>query len=88
MAEHVHEWTHNGFDYEDGASCAVPDCKEWLSTEEITRRLNATERLSAEDAQRVSQFVRLDDEKILRMWSWAHKALDAYATAREDPDGR
>ena len=48
MTEHHHVWTHNGFDYEDGAECADPDCKEWLGTEEITLRLNASERSSAE----------------------------------------
>ena len=38
-----HEWTHNGFDFEDGANCK--HCPAWLNTDEIERRLNENEKL-------------------------------------------
>ena len=44
MSDHVHNWYQRGY----GFFCT--ECHESLTTTEAMRRLNATERLSAEDA--------------------------------------
>ena len=83
MTEHVHVWTHNGFDYEDGAYCADPDCKESLDREEITRRLNATERLSEWMWLSTAGPTYGDIEGRLASYQ---AAFEAYAAALEDSD--
>ena len=52
MTEHVHKWRfyRASWSYETMARCTVKGCNESLDGDEVTRRLNATERLSAEDA--------------------------------------
>ena len=49
MAEHVHEWGvwHEGMEW--GTGCK--ECFEGMDDNELERRLNATERLSAEVAR-------------------------------------
>jgi len=56
MTEHVHDW---GADVGDGivALCKDPTCHKSLDWDEIDRRLNATDRLSAEDAREISSEV-------------------------------
>ena len=78
MTDHVHEW---GADVGDGivALCKDPTCHESLDWDEIDRRLNATERLSAEDAIEIakSRGDIFDDEA---------DTLEAYAAALEGED--
>ncbi len=73
MSEHVHEWRYweqGEFDmWEEGWECV--ECDANFPTEEIAQRLNATERLSAEDARHYSMYFDGID------------ALDAYASALE-----
>ena len=80
MAEHVvHEWAWLGAysreqkAYISGVGCI---CGEMMDFEEASRRLNATERLSAEDARLI---VASTDED--------HDRLRAYAAALEEQDG-
>ena len=80
MTEHVHVWTHNGFDYEDGAECADPDCKAWLGTEEITHRLNATERFSGKAAKLMAEH-----DSVQYWFDNEIENLAAYAAALERP---
>ena len=73
--KHRHEWTYaNRFDFEDGTDCK--HCKAWLGCKEIKYRLNATEFLSAEDAQTCASFIglssKLEHRDLVDM-------LDAYA---------
>ena len=51
--EHVHEWIPRALDWDhiDGVCCNVPGCGAQMDNEEMNARLNATERLSAEDAR-------------------------------------
>ena len=52
MTEHVHEWEICGDEYEHAYVCY--GCTEVMGSDDpdIARALNATERLSAEDARR------------------------------------
>ena len=53
MTEHVHEWIPRALDWDhtDGVCCNVRGCGAQMDNEEMNARLNATERLSAEDAR-------------------------------------
>ena len=53
MTEHVHKWRfyRASWSYETMARCTVKGCNESLDGDEVTRRLNATKRLSAERAR-------------------------------------
>ncbi len=46
MSEHMHEWEANIYYYEAGSKVTC-DCGAEMETDEIERRLNATECLSA-----------------------------------------
>ena len=74
MTEHVHEWIPEvygqGF---IGASC---ECEEVLTEAEVGLRLNATERLSAEDARTVSRGWRPEER--------LNVVLRAYADTLEE----
>lgn len=54
MPEHVHKWKWV-YGLGDGIAAAC-ECGVHLAPEEVNRRLNATERLSAEDAKAASEF--------------------------------
>ena len=86
--KHVHEWVFDRMPME--IRCLTcPDAK--MSLEEGERRLNATERLSAEDAREASQ-------ALTQILEWAvpqilgkkpnitHSELEAYASALEGED--
>ena len=89
MTEHVHEWSwEGGYSKEHrmyvfGIVCI---CGEYMPLEDATKRLNATERLSAEDARfavkRIEDHIGYewdDDEGTMF-------ALDAYADILEGKD--
>jgi len=59
MTEHVHKWRfyRASWSYETMARCTVKGCNESLDGDEVTRRLNATERLSAELATEILGFL-------------------------------
>lgn len=79
MTDHVHE-LGQGFNIahmEEYVWCIT--CKERWSKVEITRRLNATERLSADAAKAIVQDAQ--DGAVLRIASTHY--LVAYAAARE-----
>ena len=85
MSDHVHEWRAETFAFE-GTDLRCRICDDVLDDRELERRLNATERLSAEEATElrdVSFAVALLDgeasEKALR----AIKAAEAYAAVLE-----
>jgi hypothetical protein len=81
MSDHVHEW-HLAWDF--AAWCNK--CPETIDYPEIERRLNATERLSAEDAtelRNVSFAVALLDGEASEKAVHAIKAAEAYAAALE-----
>lgn len=88
MADHVHEWRlleyMQNIDWRkdmkvprimrlEAASC---ECGEKLEMVEITRRLNATERLSAEDAQHIINLLPIEESE----------EIAAYAAALEGED--
>ncbi len=56
MNEHTHEWRWHSEHGEDGIDCRLCDeeygyrPENWMDKDEVIRRLNATERLSAEDS--------------------------------------
>ena len=70
---HVHEWVahYDQVVYGESFQC---ECGDLMATDEIARRLNATERLSAEDAEKIAinQTRQIDA-----------KNLHAYAAALE-----
>lgn len=79
MKEHVHEWRPSG-SYDDCEwDC---ECGKILEGEEITRRLNAVERLSAEDATIAAVEVKLRLPN--RDGGRLQLALDAYASALKE----
>lgn len=93
MTEHVHEW----YLMEDGPECdecqyrattAMASCKcgrVLLGPSAIERRLNATERLSMDAANAISEFVHspLDYSSDSLAGRWAAETLEAYAAALE-----
>ena len=86
---HKHEYKPK-YDRVDTTTDYQCDCGEWLfnGSKEIVRRLNATECLSAEDADKAASF--------MTQWAWIQtaiphdeeriSALCAYAKALEDED--
>jgi len=82
--KHVHEWIPRALDWDhiDGVCCNVPGCGAQMDNEEMNARLNATERLSAEDAKEAERFVP--------SWEVKHNqikdALKAYANILEGKD--
>lgn len=55
LTEHVHEWSFmadDGVYSPEGSYGAYCECEEELTPDEVERRLNATERLSAKAATR------------------------------------
>ena len=78
MDEHVHKWdsVHDG-----GVECGFVDCGAELNLREIERRLNATEWLTAADANIVT-LTRQDT------WpDWLTNKLMIYAYILEGKDG-
>ncbi len=85
VPEHIHDWHLAGGINDCFAIC---DCDEKMEADELIRRLNATESLSAEDARMASKAI----QKIIE---WAvpqltdkrpnitHSELEDYASALE-----
>lgn len=63
---HKHKWRwHSGYS-EDGIDCSICakegyDPKNWMSREEVIRRINATEAFSVEDAMGCADVYRRAD---------------------------
>jgi len=85
MTEHVHEWgmyKHKG----GGATCK---CGAVINNPTIEARLNATERLSAEDAIASAYEIKQHDyARLAKVWRYKdseilHDALKAYADILE-----
>ena len=64
MAEHVHEWVFNDVG-NAWAVCTDLGCGEKMGPLVIARRLNATERLSAEDAEMFDNAIIYDTPALL-----------------------
>ena len=77
--KHVHEWTISI----GGVFCVNMDCQEEMSFDEAEARLDATERLSAEDARHIIEF--WDNSTSMR--TVADKNLRTYADILEGKDG-
>ena len=73
MTEHVHEWECRYLGIVP--RCKVDGCGIYMHYDELERRLNATERLSAEDARRISNRKLPVSE---------HEELQAYADILEE----
>ena len=72
MTEHVHEWITDDWGYEGyHFKCSICDRNLERGPDWIARRLNATERLSAERA------------KYLEVWGEDRKDIAAYIAALE-----
>ena len=80
MTDHVHEWILWTGAYTGSIAYIKCECGERLRTTEIEAMLNAAERLSAEDAEWISEegisreFIVFNQDKV--------DALRAYAKAR------
>ncbi len=78
MKEHVHDWVIGAYEI-SGAPQAYPYCIECglpMPRNEAESRLNATERLSAEDAREIERYVKYAGDQA--------PELSAYADALED----
>ena len=70
MTEHVHEWKPDIYEKAYlGARC---DCGETLSEVEVTRLLNATERLSAERVKNILEDRKLYSQDVLALHEYAN----------------
>ncbi len=86
MSEHVHEWSVDHEVLEEISPLGTPygrvfaycGCGENIFNDEIVRRLNATERLSAEDALGTGVHLRT-----LIGWKKSARMLEAYTDALE-----
>ena len=90
MTEHVHEWTWKPWYEVRKFVCIAKDCHAILTTVEAERRLNATEKLSADAADYAAEFTQagtnkhgMDQESEGNRY-YLTDALRAYAAARED----
>lgn len=90
MTEHVHEWREEyGTPLIDFYRCK---CGEEILPPEIARRLNATERLSAVNAEMVADFIKSEegykwhDDEVDYSWNLHEEfdALVAYASALKE----
>ena len=82
MSEHVHDWHFDAFGDGIIAMCVSRDCEMELTAAEVSRRLNATGRLGAEDALMAAHTGKdngLTEREVGR--------LRAYAAALEGEDG-
>ena len=78
MTEHVHEWRFGEDEFGRLIFvCGEPDCDVVLKPEEAITRLNATERLSVEDAREISG-------TIYNEWNSDEERLLAYANVLEE----
>lgn len=72
MNEHEHEWgvgLHPKF-LHAVVRCKHEGCAAWLTIDQANARLNATERLSAEDAKRaLSRWLPADVSKAIRAYA-------------------
>ena len=88
--EHVHEWQMSAgwftapYTVYRAFCIADEDCKAALNPMEINRRLNATERLSAEAAKDIIAWEGGASGRIANMKNWC--ALRAYANILEGKD--
>ena len=80
---HRHEWHIFYSMLGDGqcvGSCSIPFCEKVIKSDEIERRLNATEYLSAEDADKIAKFADgvtfLYDEYIDLLQDYARRLED------------
>jgi hypothetical protein len=99
MTEHVHEWAidHQIVDPDGplpiGQVFAYCGCGEELRENDIFRRVNATEKLSADNARMAADFIHTEEgykweketEERERTWNLHEEfdALQAYASALE-----
>ncbi len=74
MTEHVHEW--HGSPFSTRFACLY--CSEVLTLDQVAIRLNATERLSAEDARTQARHSETSQGNTPQI-----QALKAYADMRE-----
>ena len=58
MRDHAHEWYWKPWFEVRKFVCTAKDCKETMGMQEAERRLNATERLSAEQANEASLWIK------------------------------
>ena len=71
---HTHKWGYFNHNGRDGYTCIDPDCMgPIMNIDEVERRLNAVERLSAEEAKRISGVVYEE---------WHHDVDELLAYAR------
>ena len=80
MNEHMHEWIPRALDWDhiDGVCCNVRGCGAQMDNEEMSARLNATERLSSSSAIQASRGQGLR--------GYVVKSLLAYADILEGKD--
>ena len=82
MGEHVHEWKRSSQRW--GAYyCANDSCDEFLNSEDVEARLNATERLSADRARIASIMASKMPSEFGEIKDNLIDALDAYADTLE-----
>ena len=84
MSDHVHEWKitrWSGYNEESLAYCIVEGCDAELFGDEAERRFNVTERLSAEDARILRDWLKPNPERFNM-----HRVLYEYAAALEGED--
>ena len=90
MSECEHEWEigliSKGVQLEFVGECAVDGCNEVLSQKEVNCRLNATERLSAEDAREASRLLRLLKTQNVMVLASTRHAIKTYADILESKD--
>ena len=84
MAEHVHEWQLT-FKPDSFRRVRCKHCPEQMLDYDIERRLNATERLSAEDARETEKEIRgaSPASDLFPRWKRRSDALKAYADTLE-----
>ena len=92
MSEHVHDWHFDAFGDGIIAMCVSRDCETELTAAEVSRRLNATESLSADSATLAASFIW--SEYQYKGWeesqAEAYKAYSdslSYAAALDGEDG-
>jgi len=74
MSDHVHERDAHWSWGEDGCVIMCWSCGETMTKDELNRRLNATERLSAVYAERIADY----------LGPFASDTLKSYAAALEE----
>ena len=88
MTEHVHRWYLYGVGHSPDANLRAVclECKEQMTVWDIEARLNATERLSAEDAQHLLSMWQAYIAPKMSGWDTSAANLGAYANILEGKD--